>query len=384
MSSIGNENQIVDKGLHEPFLDGLRGLSILMVVFIHLSLFVVTDARPTYMFPEMADYFWAGTYGVQLFFTLSAHTLFRSYQLRSGVEAHPTRNFYLRRAFRILPLWFLWIFIYGNWGAQSHGLNSVLATAFFYMVFLRGTLPEVWPGAWSIYVEEFFYLFFPVWFRHINSVSKALVWMFMGLAIGYLWEKVAYFLGFPTKENFIQLFPLNQLFPFFIGIFVFHLDRSRVLIHLKSLPIPLVLLFDFIAMILLKYCLVQGHRFAAAALGIVFILSFNERSLFGRLTRLPILRRFGVCCFSIYLSHWFILPFMIPIFNLANTWGLPNSIEIRTVFWMPFFSFLVLGLGYISYRFFEVPCVQLGRRIIALRESSRHADLRDSVQRRSA
>ncbi len=89
-------------------LDGLRALAILLVIWCHLSTFGVfyhLNMGPTPL-QYLADF---GFAGVLLFFVLSGFLLFLPYA-RALLESRPwpsARKFYLRRALRILPLYYL-------------------------------------------------------------------------------------------------------------------------------------------------------------------------------------------------------------------------------------------------------------------------------------
>lgn len=363
---------IADPEVHQPFIDGLRGISILMVVFIHLSLFVSPGQTITdnYFFKSGFSVFWSAVYGVRLFFLVSAYTLFRSYTRRQKLEHRPVTNFYIRRAFRILPLFWGWVLLYGIWGPQSHDPNSILTTLFFVMVFLRGILiPEVWSGAWSIYVEECFYFFFPALFRHINSLPKAFLWTCIGWILASAWETFAAFARIPTDADFINLFPLDNFFCFFLGILIYHVADSGYFKKLKDASPTTVVGINMAVLIALQQLMTLGHRQATMALSLVFISSFSEKTLFGKIARLKIIKKFGVYCYSIYLMHQLILFYLRdPIQVVSQKMQLPLSVEFRTFFWFPGFCLLMLVLGKISFQYLEIPLISFAKSVIAIRE----------------
>ncbi len=89
-------------------LDGLRALAILLVIWCHLStfgFFYGLDMGPASI-RYLADF---GFAGVLLFFVLSGFLLFLPYAraLLDGRSWPSARKFYLRRALRILPLYYL-------------------------------------------------------------------------------------------------------------------------------------------------------------------------------------------------------------------------------------------------------------------------------------
>lgn len=145
-------------------LDLLRGAAILMVVASHCA----TEA--TGIVPGLsafaADY---GQLGVQLFFIVSGYTMMLTFGDR--VDATAARSFYIRRVFRIVPLFWIAIVFYllftrGEgfrlWAPHGIGARDVLLT----FLFLHGAsvtaFNSVVPGGWSIAVEMQFYLLFPL------------------------------------------------------------------------------------------------------------------------------------------------------------------------------------------------------------------------------
>ncbi|MBL0272153.1 MAG: acyltransferase [Chitinophagaceae bacterium] len=80
-----------------PSLDGLRGVAILLVVFLHNFGFM--------------NYFFFGWLGVDLFFVLSGF-LITDILLKTLDKPNFLRNFYMRRILRIFPLFYLTLIIF--------------------------------------------------------------------------------------------------------------------------------------------------------------------------------------------------------------------------------------------------------------------------------
>ena len=79
------------------FVDALRGYAILLVILVHTSLLV--KGLPGWLYSIAAN----GARGVQLFYIVSAFTLFYSLKYNHKSETNKVLNFYLRRFFRVLP-----------------------------------------------------------------------------------------------------------------------------------------------------------------------------------------------------------------------------------------------------------------------------------------
>lgn len=83
---------IADSQIYRPYIDGLRGLAVLAVLGVHMP-----TGPGHFHFTGFEQLTAAGARGVQLFFLLSAFTLFRSLKSKYQKEASPRRNFYIRR-----------------------------------------------------------------------------------------------------------------------------------------------------------------------------------------------------------------------------------------------------------------------------------------------
>lgn len=152
-----------------PGLDHLRTLAIMLVLFCHYRLF----AHPPWL-NEIANFGWSG---VDLFFVLSgyliAHPLFASVVAGQGV---PLRTFYIKRLFRIMPAYWTVLAIY--FLIPSVREWSTPAPLWKYLTFTQNlglNLREhgAFSHAWSLCIEEQFYLIFPlivlIWSRYAQG-----------------------------------------------------------------------------------------------------------------------------------------------------------------------------------------------------------------------
>ena len=156
--------------MHFKALDGVRGLAILLVVSDHLS--VVTLENPSWIGKLLQS----GYLGVDLFFVLSGFLITMGLLKTRGQPGY-LRNFYLRRAARIMPLYY-----------------AVMILAVLFLIFVEPSRPPldgydslVWPLTfttnvaialkmnwllhshyfvvdhfWTLAVEMQFYLVWPV------------------------------------------------------------------------------------------------------------------------------------------------------------------------------------------------------------------------------
>jgi peptidoglycan/LPS O-acetylase OafA/YrhL len=148
-----------------PSLDGLRAISITLVILSHL---VTWKHIP---FAVAGAY---GDLGVQVFFVLSGYLitnlLLREYERRSTISL---RDFYIRRGFRIFPaaLVFLAFAIVLYWH-QMRWYHT--AAALLYVANMDISRPWIFGHLWSLSIEEQFYLLWPFtlknWHRHRTTI----------------------------------------------------------------------------------------------------------------------------------------------------------------------------------------------------------------------
>jgi peptidoglycan/LPS O-acetylase OafA/YrhL len=153
-------------------LDGLRAISIACVLLAHLSgtrNFFRSDVFELY-----------GNFGVRVFFVISGYlitTLLLKEHERTGSIS--LREFYLRRAYRILPAayTFMVVVIAAQWRALfwPNILTAVTYTSNYYHGgnWLLGHL-------WSLSVEEQFYLLWPL---TLLLVFRRRLWIVAGLVL---------------------------------------------------------------------------------------------------------------------------------------------------------------------------------------------------------
>ncbi len=139
-----------------PSLDGLRAFSVAFVIFDHLC---ISGALPLHQ--NWIDF---GNLGVRIFFVISGFIITRLLleELRSS-SSISLKNFYIRRFFRIVPIWacFLAVILFALWRRHSFPTPLSLVALFTYNVdYFRPAATDL-QHLWSLSVEEKFYLLWP-------------------------------------------------------------------------------------------------------------------------------------------------------------------------------------------------------------------------------
>jgi exopolysaccharide production protein ExoZ len=145
-------------------LDLLRGVAVLLVVLVHCAISASGSVPGLTAFAHEH-----GERGIQLFFIVSGYTMMLTFG--SKVDSSSIRSFYIRRAFRIVPLFWVAILLYlvitkGEgfrfWAPDGVTISDVVLTFLFLHWSSVTAFNSVVPGGWSIAVEMQFYLLFPL------------------------------------------------------------------------------------------------------------------------------------------------------------------------------------------------------------------------------
>lgn len=360
------------------FLEALRGYAILGVILTH-STQKLTDL-PLWLNNIGIQ----GARGVQLFFIVSAFTLFYSLSRKYETESIDIKDFFIRRFFRIAPAFyfsFLFYLFFAIWLNQlgltgrtyDYTFERIFSTLTFTGILSPDWLFSLVPGGWSISVEMLFYLLVPLFFMVVRKLKTAVFLVIATLMISSLSTYVVLHYDFweagNLREQYLFYWFPNQLSVFSLGIVLFFLLQDKINhVSLKSnyLKSNVLILFAIVLLGILGISGgVGGPYFPSHFLfGISFVmlaygLGIREKHFLVNKVSVFI----GQISFSMYLIHFFVLDTIFILFGDRLQEDLPNSIVLVVLF----LSTLLIAtvLSYLLYRFIEQPGVKLGRKISA-------------------
>ena len=352
------------------YIDALRGFAILAVVFYHSMQWVVPTSGVLTAIAEQ------GARGVQFFYVASALTLFLSLGTRKKIETRPVLNFFIRRFFRIAPLFYLAIILYTWYDGNApryfapNGIQwwYIPLTAFFLNGWLPETINSVVPGGWSIAVEMIFYLTVPYLFSKLKDVSSTLKLIFISLVAAKVFSVLAvnFFNPFFQTDqqylvtSFSNFWFFSQLPVFGMGILLYHVVIQYPE-HNSKLAWPLLLISLFLFASFLKVETYQNLlpiHFLYGAAFFLFALSlhfFPQKILVNKITTW-----IGKLSFSIYLVHFIVLKvvgtYIADRYTLQGNSGFVAAFLIVTI--------TSTAVSYITYQLIELPGINLGKRVI--------------------
>ena len=193
-AGLGTPGDAVTQDIRKyDYIDALRGYAILAVLLVHSTQQV---APINLAFQRLASH---GGRGVQLFYIASALTLCLSWQFRASLEAFPVRNFFIRRFFRIAPMFYVamafYLCLYGfsprYWAPNGLEWWYLPLTALFLNGYHPETLTSVVPGGWSVAVEMNFYLLLPFLLLRLKTMKSLLAFLLLSLLLNVMAESAS-------------------------------------------------------------------------------------------------------------------------------------------------------------------------------------------------
>ncbi|WP_170131681.1 acyltransferase family protein [Quadrisphaera granulorum] len=327
-------------------LDGLRALAVTLVVIHH----------------ALHPHIFGGFIGVDIFFVLSGYLITSIIRRQILTGNFKLLTFYWNRSLRLYPALILVVmiclpvglFFERDRAASSQLWDAAIALAYVTNIvqYLTGVYRGLWSHAWSLSMEEQFYLLWPallillVRLRASRCLSLWLLAALFGISIGF------YSLDF--SAGLLAFSPLSRMQGLVAG--------SLLAIALESKPVQGFALDrrKFLlgaGFVLLLIALVIGSfRHAwwpvpVATLGAFVLLMglLADTYEFGFVSRIFTWRPamyIGSISYGIYLWHF-------PLQHFAYL--LPG----RSLVWLPIMTILSIGLAAASHRWIEIPMLRL-------------------------
>ncbi len=353
-----------------PELDGLRGAAIALVLVFHFVLSVQTP------WPAVNRFMLFGWSGVDLFFVLSGF-LIGGILLDNRRSDSYFSTFYARRFFRIVPVYFAVLALYGVvWllGAniraiEMHYVGQPMSW-FAYVTFtnnfwiaLHNSMKIFLPPSWSLAIEEQFYLTLPLIIflvarRHVpkivaTSILAIVAARWICCANGIVTQNQAYVLPWFRADALL------------IGVAAALVIRNeRAVAWLKSHLWTLYLAALLLAVVIARTggalpadnesanapVMTYGLTCVALIYACILLAAVLGRSrVQSRLLTLRPLRWLGKVSYCVYLLH---VPMFSAMFHIFHT-SLPAALAALAAMFV---------IAELSWRFFEAPLMHIGHR----------------------
>lgn len=383
------------ESFHLEAVDALRGIACAMVVLLHTGGGIEGQEDNLFAF---------GARGVQLFYVLSAFTLFLSLENKATLPLTKgdIASYFLRRVLRIVPLFYA-VCIPSLYYAQvlSEKYPSVLpltavdvsSTFLFFNAWLPWSINRIVKGGWSVAIEMSFYLIVPLLYVWLRTFRRTLLFFVGSVAVGiplsYIGYRIALIHGTIAPrfyEKFFGVFWLPVELPVFtLGVLLYHFIRqpektpghpgprdrweawtkahpglSKGLVWGAAVSLTAVLFASHLVRVL-KPGKVLGSA-AALAFFATWVIVKSPKFWVNRFTML-----LGKVSFSMYLIHFFVL-------NWTYDWT--ASLPAAFTSWPPVLAFLAISairfamtlaiaiaISWVTFHLIEKPGMDLAKKI---------------------
>ncbi len=392
-------------GRRLAWLDALRGIAALCVVFDHLTYSVLQPVRHS-----VYHWFDPGQYGVFVFFLVSGYIVPASLERKGSV-----RGFWVSRVFRLYPLYLFavgaMIVLWASGIGSLSGMKSDAVTSSFADVFMlqsvlwAPTLPNV---VWSLAYEMVFYLLLTALFLggvHRRSNRYALVFAVGAVALGGVLHPGSLSHHLLTPGVVVAITDSLVL----VGLVMALAGRGRVRTAGAALAAAtglLVIIFNsgyaapwesfaifalmftgtllyraeageypwrravYVVILVFGFALVavQWHTSPLLESFVAIRKTFNSLEFAGLTFAVAMLCRhrkvpralawLGLVSYSMYLLH----PALIEVYTSVPWTQKENFVPMELLLVAVFVSVLLVCCG-LTYRFIEAPMQRLGRRV---------------------
>ena len=370
-------------------LEAFRGIAALMMVVFHAYQYSregTGTQRYVYEGTPAHTFFHGLEAGVSWFFVLSGFLIFLPFAYSAVSQGSPrsARRFLVRRALRILPLYY--VAILSVWSLRYTGSREewidLLQHLTFTHVFSREHIFWTIGPAWSLAVEVIFYLFIavvgplaylacrPLRTTRARAGVLAVVVAALGAgSIAYKWW-ARYVAEIPEDNWPVYFGPVAKLdtlcFGMLLAILVAYLSARRSRFGFGLAPSSLLFVFG-VTLLVADFLLRDDseavgfyfHTLSGAAFTLVLaatVLAGGAQERWGGLLgllRKPVLGFLGVISYSVYMWHEPILVELgkLDFFIDRAPQSFPQNAVVLVI--------LAIAVGTLSYRLIERPAMGL-------------------------
>lgn len=386
VTTTSSEKLKSKKAIYFPGLNALRYFAAAAVVVCH-----VEEMKGINLFPNRyATVYGLGTIAVTFFFVLSGFLI--TYLLLVEKKESDTvqiKNFYVRRALRIWPLYYLiaalGLLVIPHINAFDIPEFSVKvipeypANILLYALFLPNIaagLKYYVPYAsqlWSVGVEEQFYLFWPWIFKYVKKplpAMLAVIVVFLLLRVGcsYVmvhWPEQQVALG--MLYRILDLTRIDCMAVGGVGAYLMYQEAAwfrtyfiNYKAELASLLVPLLLIVTST-----KFGDAQHTLYSFCFLIFIINVSCKSKSIF-RLEG-KVWTFLGNISYSIYMYQYLAIGIVLVLFKKLNavSFTAPYDILFHVLC-----QVLVIIMAQLSYRFLETPFLKLKKKFMIVQSTT--------------
>jgi peptidoglycan/LPS O-acetylase OafA/YrhL len=386
---------MTDNKIYFPSLNGIRFLAAFSVIVVHIEQIKIWMGIRAFTEDEffLAKLVLDGDDAVTLFFVLSGFLITYLLLTENARAGHiQVQKFYLRRALRIWPLYYL-ILLLGfvglplfayvvhfrgyvtTVGAPADPIWVLWAYLFFLtnLTYFGSIYPMGLSHLWSIGIEEQYYLTVPVLLKKFARNVAPVLCFVIGFKVLLVFVSDAYQPppDAPAWMNvgdvvlrFLVFWRVENMAVGGLGAYVLFSNRQRIL-NLLFHPISQKIV---LALMLGNVFLYNGRQplmnQALSVVYIVFILNVACNPQFLLKLESRAFNELGRIAYGIYMYHIIIIHVVLMLFPGDNGF-------LYNLFLYPLVIGLTVGIAWLSYTYFEQPFLLLKRHFTVIESSDK-------------
>lgn len=291
-------------------LDGIRGLSILLVVFGHSYNSFISGGLASFL----DKYYIHHSVGVSLFFVLSGYLITKLLIIEENEKGRVClKKFYYKRLIRIFPAYYFYIlciflfnYLYQYGISDESFIGALLYSGWYYPV---DNDLEFFGHFWSLSIEEHFYFIFPILFIMVKKHRVNLIFALILMApvirvLNY------YFLPlYKAKMGYLTHTRYDMIL---WGCLLASIESKRFINIIQNYFsskykyfIPFVALFlinPYLKVLLgAKYKYLVAYTLDGAFISLIILLIMNNKIQYNKIFENVILVKIGIYSYSIYI-----------------------------------------------------------------------------------
>jgi peptidoglycan/LPS O-acetylase OafA/YrhL len=341
-------------------LDGIRAIAALLVLIFHFSQYAIFTSDWGKWIQKIG---YLGQTGVSLFFVLSGFLITRILfdQIH---KPHYWKNFLIRRALRIFPLYYLYLifeyFIIPT--IYDTGIPD-LSLQWYYWFYLQDFATTFqWPAAgpkhfWSLAVEEHFYLIWPFIVLYYKT-TKIIYPIFIILIIGAITRFFLAYLGYET-----YFFTFARMDEIALGAFLAWMEKNERLDFFKQK------IFYLSTICTALIAIIMWGLFSADGLLIVQVVKYNLISLLyflwlGKTITLSTNHWISKVLCAGFFQFTGKISYGLYVYQAtAVVWGLTHGYAKDPLLFLGSLLFFCYAIATVSFFAFEQPILKLKDRL---------------------